>query len=180
MSTGGDVDVESGGLGLLATGDGQLITEAGKVTNNSSATAHYVFVGFGASVSDESAKAVQQPTPQRFFDSGDTTTSNPSNPSNTDTSSVPTTRQSTDSTDTSVTPAAGQTTINITAEAEIYLVVVADGVTCSMVPFARRAVWRDRRHKFHGVHLERGQYPVHQRLWQRFKWGMRKVEATYT
>ena len=123
MSTGGDIDVESGGLGLLATGDGQLITEAGKVTNNSNATAQYVFVGFGASVSDDSAQSGSPYDATAVPSTSGDATSTSNDSSTTETTTA------TDSTDSNVTPASGQTTINITAQAEIYVVVVADGTT---------------------------------------------------
>ena len=127
MSTNGDVDIESGGLGLLATGDGQLITEPGVVTNNSSDSVEYVLAGFGAEVSDDST-ASPSGTPVASDDPAD------------DSAEVSTEETSGDATEEAAEgdealpaetedEAAGgeQTTINITALAELYVVVTADG-----------------------------------------------------
>jgi len=52
MSVDGDIDIENGGLGLLATGDGQLIIDDATVTNNSDDPAVFVMTAFGSQVGD--------------------------------------------------------------------------------------------------------------------------------
>jgi hypothetical protein len=130
MSTNGDIDIESGGLGLLATGDGQLITEPGTVTNNSSDPAEYVLAGYGSEVADDTATtgtaadATAVPDDAATDDSTDTTdTTDTTDEGDEATEELPGDETADDG-------AGGeQTSINITAEAELYVVVVVDGVT---------------------------------------------------
>lgn len=119
MSTGGDVDIESGGLGLLSTGDGQLITEPGTIANNSDEPVQFVLAAFGEAVSDDTADSSGDATAEaQPSDDGDGTA----------------TEESTDGESTEgegEDPAVGgdQTTLNITASEDIWVVVVADGTT---------------------------------------------------
>jgi hypothetical protein len=135
MSADGDIDIESGGLGLLGTADGQLITEDATVTNNSQNPAVFVMTAFGAEVSDAtSGAAPASPDPAEDDPAADpaapadegtdaATTEDPVTPEE----PVATDPPAADPVDA---PADGaQTSINITAQAELYVVVVADGVT---------------------------------------------------
>jgi hypothetical protein len=123
MSTNGDIDIESGGLGLLGTGDGQLITEAGTVTNNSSDPVEYVLAGYGSEVADDTATTGTAADATAVPDNAATDDS-------TDTTDDEATTEELPADDTADDAAGGeQTSINITAEAELYVVVVVDGVT---------------------------------------------------
>jgi len=135
LSTNGDVDVESGGLGLLATGDGQLITEDATVTNNSGEPVEFVLAAFGDEVSDDSAEpgTAASATPGAD-DTSDGTTADETTTDETTTDETTTDETTTDDAatdDSAEEPAAGgsETSINITALTELYVVVVADGVT---------------------------------------------------
>lgn len=135
MSVDGDIDIENGGLGLLATGDGQLIIDDATVTNNSDDPAVFVMTAFGSQVGDAtsstgtaSPETAEDPSTETETDADPATdvetaaedTVTPEEPEATE-------PPATDSGD----AAAGgsQTSINITAQAELYVVVVADGVT---------------------------------------------------
>ena len=122
ISLDGDVDVETDGIGLLGTGDGQLVTAPGIVSNNSNEPVVYAVMAFGAEVSDASAgSSSTAPTPATNGDeSGD--------------DAAPTD----DTADEAASDAASdegagssefRTSLNITALAELYVVVVVDGVT---------------------------------------------------
>jgi len=137
MSADGDIDIESGGLGLLATGDGQLIIEDATVTNNSENPAVFVMSAFGSDVGDEtsstgtaSPETTDDPAPDT-----DTATDAETDTEAETTAEDPVTTEEPEvadppATDSGDTGASGsQTSINITAEAELYVVVVADGVT---------------------------------------------------
>lgn len=132
MSTNGDVDVESDGLGLLATGDGQLVTGEGRVVNNSQEPVEYVLALFGEAVGDETSGPGTGTTPSTTSEEGDdvATDDGADEPASTDAGETeepaPEEEQPADPP-----PATGgnQESINITAGVELYVVVVADGVT---------------------------------------------------
>ena len=133
MSTQGDIDVESGGLGLLATGDGQLVTEPGVVSNNSDETVVYVVVAFGSEVADDSVGEPAAPTPEADAgETADTGEEEVTNDTATTDEETTTEEESTDSGETSDGSQGSteyQASINITALEELYVVVVVDGVT---------------------------------------------------
>jgi hypothetical protein len=139
MSTNGDIDVTSGGLGLLSTGDGQLITEDATVANNSSDPVEFVLAAFGDEVADDTSgpgtgtPAAEATAADDATDgtSADETTTDTTDEATTDTTDESTDETTDETTDTSGDEGAGsgQASINITALAEIYVVVVADGVT---------------------------------------------------
>jgi hypothetical protein len=128
MSTNGDVDVESDGLGLLGTGDGQLVTSGGRVINNSQEPVEYVLALFGESVGDETSGPGTGATPSTTDDGAEDETDEPAADDSEDPAETeePAEEETTDSP-----PATGgnQESINITAGVELYVVVVADGVT---------------------------------------------------
>lgn len=120
MSTNGDVDVEGESIGLLATGDGQLVTGPATVVNNSQSPVEYGVVMFGDEVSDASAAAPQtQVTPTAAAQGSEETPP----PSDESLPGDPGTGEG----NTGV--GGNQESINITANVELYVVVVADGVT---------------------------------------------------
>ncbi|HYI25945.1 MAG TPA: hypothetical protein VD767_11090 [Thermomicrobiales bacterium] len=130
MSVQGDIDIESDGLGLLATGDGQLVFEPGTVANNSNDPVVYVVVGFGEEVIDAaSSSASSGTTPEAVTDDeGDDTES-----TDTTTEEGTTTEDDTTTDDGETDAGTGsgdyRTSLNITALADLYVVVVVDGVT---------------------------------------------------
>ncbi len=129
MSTNGDVDVESDGLGLLATGDGQLVTGEGRVVNNSQEPVEYVLALFGEAVSDETSGPGTGTTPSTTTeDGGDDQTDEPAS---TDAGETEEPASDEEEQPADPPPATGgnQESINITAGVELYVVVVADGVT---------------------------------------------------
>ncbi|MDQ3654972.1 MAG: hypothetical protein M3457_07830 [Chloroflexota bacterium] len=134
MSADGDIDIESGGLGLLATGDGQLIIEDATVTNNSENPAVFVMSAFGSDVGDETSStgtASPETTDDPDTDT-DTATDAETDTEAETTDEDPVTTEEPDVVDPPATDSGdtgSQTSINITAQAELYVVVVADGVT---------------------------------------------------
>jgi hypothetical protein len=137
MSTNGDVDVESDGLGLLATGDGQLVTSEGRVLNNSQEPVEYVLALFGETVGDQTSGPGTGTTPSTTSEDGGEDETD--EPASTDSSDTPDSEETSGETEepaaeeetTDSPPATGgnQESINITAGVELYVVVVADGVT---------------------------------------------------
>lgn len=129
MVTAGEVDVEDErGLGLLADGQGQLIGGDGMVRNSGSESASFVFAALGASVddgagataaedeqeattvaADENAAADAEEDTLAEEDTGDTTEAAAEEPA-----------------------ASGEggftATINVTAQADLTLTIVADGI----------------------------------------------------
>jgi len=72
LSLSGDVDIEADGIGLLGTGDGQLVAESGTVSNNSDQPVVYAVLAFGAEVDDASAgSSSTAPTPEATDDTAD-------------------------------------------------------------------------------------------------------------
>ncbi len=121
MSLEGDIDIESGGLGLLATGDGQLVFDPGTVSNNSNDPVVYAVVALGAEVSNASAGSVSTaPTPEATDDDAAATD---------DTADTETDATDDSGTDAGTGSSDYRTSLNITALAELYVVVVVDGVT---------------------------------------------------
>ena len=140
MSASGDIDVESGGLGLLSTGQGQLVTEEATVTNSSANPVVFVMPAFGAGVDDATSSpgAASLETTDDAATDGDTAEPDaaPADDASADETTEEPAAEETpvpdDSTSTdSGNAAAGgsQTSINITALADLYVVVAADGVT---------------------------------------------------
>jgi hypothetical protein len=125
ISTNGDVDIEGESVGLLATGDGQLVVGTAMVVNNSSSPVEYGVIMFGDEVSEASA-APPQAAPAAAPDAqGSEETPVPSDeilPGDPGPDEVPA-----DTGDTGV--GGNQESINITARVELYVVVVVDGVT---------------------------------------------------
>lgn len=138
MSTDGDIDIESGGLGLLGTGDGQLITEGATVTNNSANPAVFVMPAFGLAV-DDSTSSPGPTVPEPAADATDAepveTEAEPVDDPGTTAADEPEAADPPVADDTTAEDpvdsgtGSAQTSINITAQVELYVVVVADGVT---------------------------------------------------
>ncbi|HYJ13131.1 MAG TPA: hypothetical protein VEW66_06050 [Thermomicrobiales bacterium] len=126
MSTNGDVDVEGESIALLSTGDGQLVNGDATVVNNSQSPVEYGVVMFGDEVSDASAAAPNPSTPAAVPDDAQGSAETPA-PSDEALPGEPVPEVTTEPSDTGV--GGNQESINIVANAELYVVVVADGVT---------------------------------------------------
>lgn len=123
----------SGSSGALSDGDGQLVTGNGSVSNQGNQTAGFVFVGFGAKISDQQP-ANNATKPATSGTSGTTPAANATvtsnapaanaNPTVISTAPAP---QSTASA-TQAATGSGRTSIAVTAQADIYVEVDADGV----------------------------------------------------
>lgn len=131
ISTNGDIDVEGESIGLLATGDGQLVIGAATVVNNSQEPVDFGLLMYGEEVSDASAAPPAAPPPAPDPDPDP----DPDGPAQGSEEIPPPSDESLPGdpgTDTPP-PASGvggnQESINITASVELYVVVVADGVT---------------------------------------------------
>lgn len=135
MSADGDIEVENGGLGLLATGDGQLIIDDATVTNNSDGPAVFVMTAFGSQVGDatSSTGTASPETTEEAVPETDPATDVETEAVDTAGDPVPTEEPEAVDPPAAESGDAGadgsQTSINITAQAELYVVVVADGVT---------------------------------------------------
>lgn len=130
MVVSGQVQADAGsGPVSLAVGDGQLVANDGKVHNTGSSPAVYVVVALGAAVSDATAGAPQAKAPVATTPAAaetPTTVSVPApTPSGADTVTAPSSsgRGSTNANGDYI------ASINITAEAPLYLTVTVDGVT---------------------------------------------------
>ncbi len=126
--TTGTVDVQDErGVGTLSAGDGQLMPGAGTVQNDSAAPAVYVFAVLGDQVEDEGpAAAAQTPVPADDTTTTDTSTTTEEAPATTEETETP----APDTSDgTAGDEQAGLTSIAVSAEAPIYVEVVADGET---------------------------------------------------
>lgn len=130
MVVSGQVQADAGsGPVSLAVGDGQLVANDGKVHNTGSSPAVYVVVALGAAVSDATAGAPQAQAPVATTPAAaetPTTVSVPApTPSGADTVPAPSSsgRGSTNANGDYI------ASINITAEAPLYLTVTVDGVT---------------------------------------------------
>jgi hypothetical protein len=126
MSTNGDVDVEGESIALLATGDGQLVNGDATVVNNSQSPIEYGVVMFGDEVSDASAAAPSAPPPTAPADGAQGAEETPP-PSDEELPGEPAPVDTTESSNTGV--GGNQESINIVANVELYVVVVADGIT---------------------------------------------------
>jgi hypothetical protein len=129
MSLDGDVDIETNGIGLLGTGDGQLVAEPGTVSNNSNEPVVYAVIAFGAEVSDDSAgSSSTAPTPAVADDDG-----GDDDAAATDDTADEAASDEAANDEGSSEEGAGssefRTSLNITALSELYVVVVVDGVT---------------------------------------------------
>ncbi len=139
VSASGDIDVNSGGIGLLGTGDGQLITEDATVANNSDSPAVFLMSAFGSEVGDAtsstgtaSTDAAEEPTAEPAPDPATEAEEEPAADEPVVDEPEVTQPEVTDPpvTDDGGAGASGtETSINITAQAELYVVVVADGIT---------------------------------------------------
>lgn len=144
MVTSGEVDVENEqGLGLLEDGFGQLIADEATVRNSGSEPASFVLAAFGASVGDDSgttagevdATAVagdDEEAPDAAADDASGTAADADAES--DTLAEEETADTTEDDTTSDEPAATgdsefSATINVTAQIDLTLTIVADGVT---------------------------------------------------
>lgn len=134
VSADGDIDIEADAIGLLGTADGQLIEVDATVTNNSSNTAIFMLTAFGSEVGDVTASpgagtAATSDATTTDDAASDVATTDDATTTETDTSVDETTTG--DATGDSADASSGtfETSINITANAELYVVVVADGVT---------------------------------------------------
>ncbi len=141
MVTRGEVDVEDErGLGLLGDGVGQLIAEDATVRNSGTESASFVLASFGASIDDESADAAAEPA----ADEEETAAGATAEPvTDTDAEEEPATDEAAEDTaaeDTAAEDTAAEdpaatgdgtfsTTINVTAQIDLYVTIVADGVT---------------------------------------------------
>lgn len=126
ISLDGDVDVEGESIGLLATGDGQLVSGEATVVNNSQSPVVYGVIMFGDEVSDASAAAPSAPPPATTPEDAQGSEETPP-PSDEELPGEPAPVDTTESSTTGV--GGNQESINIVANAELYVVVVADGVT---------------------------------------------------
>lgn len=137
MSTSGEIEFEDeGGLGLLVGGQGQLIPGEGTVSNATTEPAEYVFAAYGESV-DETTSAAPQATDDAATDET-TTDDTTADEAVDDVVEEPADDTSDSLLDDTAEPPADDgtsgdgtfvTTINITAEIDLYVTVVADGVT---------------------------------------------------
>jgi hypothetical protein len=130
MVTSGEATVDmEGDLTLLESGDGQTLQGDTMVSNESDRPVVFVYVYLGEEVGDESAGAAQGPA------SPSTTSETPSDGTSGTTSTE--SGDTTDTTDTTAEPGGAPTTdtgafltsINVTADADIYLVITVDGLT---------------------------------------------------
>lgn len=128
MGATGEIEVDAGGQrSVLAGGDGQTVTDTAVVANPGDSDAVFVYVHLGDEVSDASAGAA----------TGQTTTSTSSETSdagNEESGETGTPQEAPDTGESSAAPStddAGNyiTSINVTADAEIYLVITVDGLT---------------------------------------------------
>lgn len=124
ISTNGDIDIEAESVGLLATGDGQLVTGDGIVVNNSQDPVDYTVLMLGEEVSDASSAPATGTQPPPGQGSDETPASSDETLPGDSDSVTPVPE---DSGDTGV--GGDQESINISANVELYVVVVADGVT---------------------------------------------------
>lgn len=138
MVTSGEVRVDMDGeLSALGSGDGQSLQGDTMVTNDGTRPAVFAYVYLGDEISDESAGAPQAPTDTTdTTDTADTTTESDGTDGTTSTDSGETLQGEADpETDTQeaapVTDESGDylTSINVTADADIYLVITVDGLT---------------------------------------------------
>lgn len=132
MVTRGEVDVEDErGLGLLADGVGQLIAEDATVRNSGSEPASFVLAAFGSSIDDDSGAAAEADA--AVDDPASEATAEPASDTLAEEETTSTTDTTADDTTTDEPAATGDgsytTTINVTAQIDLYVTIVADGVT---------------------------------------------------
>lgn len=125
----------SGSSGALSEGDGQLVTGNGSVSNQGNQTAGFVFVAFGTKVSDQQpANSATKPAATTTANANATVTSNApaanANPTIISTAqATQATQQSNGNASATQAPSGSErTSIAVTAQADIYVEVTADGV----------------------------------------------------
>lgn len=133
MPTSGEVQVDMDGeLSVLGGGDGQSVSDDTMVTNEGSRPAVFVYVYLGEEVSDETAGAAQG-SPNATTS---TTTESDGTSGTTSTDSGDSLQEEADTTTDTQEAAPAETTedgayvtsINVTADAEIYLTITVDGL----------------------------------------------------
>lgn len=124
MASSGEILVEDdAGLSLLADGQGQLLPSGGNVTNDGDDPAVYVVAQIGDSVADETASAPQDVEAEAEVPDTD----EPEAPTPAPAEVAPPAEEPVDPEPDPV--AAGiQTSIDVTAQADIYLTIEADGL----------------------------------------------------
>jgi len=131
MVTAGEVDVEDErGLGLLADGQGQLIGGDGMVRNSGSEPASFVFAALGASVDEGAGATAAEEEPDATTDAEDEDENAAANAEE-DTLAEEETGDTTEAA--AEEPAASgeggfTATINVTAQEDLTLTIVADGI----------------------------------------------------
>lgn len=129
MVTAGEVEVEDErGLGLLADGQGQLIGGEGMVSNSGSESASFVFAALGASVDDGAGAAAAEDEPDATAEAEE---ENAAANAEEDTLAEEETGETTEAA--AEGPAASgeggfTATINVTAQTDLTLSIVADGI----------------------------------------------------
>lgn len=137
MVTSGEVQVDDGGeLSVLGSGDGQSLQDDTMVTNDGDRPAVFVYAYLGEEVGDATAGAAQGPAATTDTSTGETTASDGTSGTTSTASDESLQAESDTTTDTQeAAPAettedgAYVTSINVTADAEIYLVITVDGLT---------------------------------------------------
>ncbi len=134
MVTSGEVQVDvDGQLSALASGDGQSVPNDTRVSNEGSRPAVFVYVYLGEEVGDATAGAAQGSANATTDTSTSTTTASDGTSGTTSTSGDSLQEQADTTTDTqqaAPTSEAGEyvTSINVTADADIYLTITVDGL----------------------------------------------------
>lgn len=135
MVTSGEIQVDmDGDLSVLGSGDGQSLSDDTLVTNDGTRPAVFVYVYLGEEVGDATAGAPQGPTTTT---STSTTTESDGTSGTTSTDTGESLQDETDTTADTQQAAPSQptddgayiTSINVTADAEIYLTITVDGLT---------------------------------------------------
>jgi hypothetical protein len=133
MVSTGEIDVEDeSGLSTLAASDGQLMPGEGTVSNNSSSPAVYLVAMLGDEVSDDTAAAPQAEETPAAEDGAETDTTTTEETPAADAETGDATAEEEAPVEEEAAPddtGQYQTSINVTANVEIYLTITADGVT---------------------------------------------------
>jgi outer membrane biosynthesis protein TonB len=132
MVSAGEIDVEDeSGLSTLAASDGQLMPGEGTVSNNSTSPAVYLVALLGDQVSDDSAAAAQAEETPAAEDGAETDTTATEETPAADAETGDATAEEEAPVEEAAPDDTGQyqTSINVTANVEIYLTITADGVT---------------------------------------------------
>lgn len=140
MTTSGEVEIDAGGeRSALAEGDGQTLQDSATASNATNTPVVFVYVYLGDEVSDASAGAPQATTSQETADTADEEATDATTEADAEAADTAETTESTEAeADTSGEEAAAAetddagnyiTSINVTADAEIYLTITVDGLT---------------------------------------------------